>query len=181
MKLLGISGSVSGRKTRIMVEKVLSSAKEQFQDITTELLDLKEYNVQFCDGRNPSDYTGDTKKVIEMVTAADAFIIGTPIYQASMTGALKNLFDLVPVSAFSGKVIGFLANGGTYQHYLVIENQLKPIAGFFRSYVAPNYVYAHDEHFNQHYEIIDQNVLNRIDTLAKQVVTMQKSFEKMVF
>jgi FAD reductase [NAD(P)H] len=177
MKLLGISGSISGRKTRIMVDKVLASAEEQFSEITTETLDLKDYNIEFCDGRNPKDYTGDTKKVIDIVTSADFFIIGTPIYQASMTGALKNLFDLVPVSAFNGKVIGFIANGGTYQHYLVIENQLKPIAGFFRSFVAPNYVYAHDEHFNKNYEIVDQEVLNRIDLLAKQVVMMHKNFK----
>ncbi|MEK5524037.1 NADH-dependent FMN reductase [Heyndrickxia sporothermodurans] len=175
MKLLGISGTISGERTRLVVEKILQSAKEQFPEIEIELLDLQKYDVQFCDGRNPSTYTGDTKTVIDIVSSADFYIIGTPIYQASMTGALKNLFDLVPVDAFSGKVIGFAATGGTYQHYLVIENQLKPIAGFFRSFVAPNYVYVHDTHFNSSNEIIDQNVIQRINGLAHQVVFMQKS------
>ncbi|MGE6257418.1 NADPH-dependent FMN reductase [Heyndrickxia sporothermodurans] len=177
MKLLGISGTISGIRTRLVVEKILHSAKEQFPEIEIELLDLQKYDVQFCDGRNPSDYTGDTKEVIEKVTEADFYIIVTPIYQASMTGALKNLFDLVPVSAFNGKVIGFAATGGTYQHYLVIENQLKPIAGFFRSFVAPNYVYVHNDHFNSNNEIIDSDVNKRIKALANQVVFMQKSLK----
>lgn len=175
MKLLGISGTISGIRTRLVVEEILQSAKKQFPELEIELLDLQKYNVQFCDGRDPSTYTGDTKTVIDMVASADLFIIGTPIYQASMTGALKNLFDLVPVSAFYGKVIGFAATGGTYQHYLVIENQLKPIAGFFRSYVAPNYVYVHNDHFNSSNEIIDPDVKKRIEALAHQVVFMQKS------
>ncbi|GIN85335.1 NAD(P)H-dependent oxidoreductase [Heyndrickxia sporothermodurans] len=178
MKLLGISGTISGIRTRLVVEKILQSAKEQFPELEIELLDLQKYDVQFCDGRNPSDYTGDTKEVIEKVTEADCYIIATPIYQASMTGALKNLFDLVPVSAFNGKVIGFAATGGTYQHYLVIENQLKPIAGFFRSFVAPNYVYVHNDHFNSNNEIIDSDVNKRIEALANQVVFMQKSLKE---
>lgn len=77
--------------------------------------------------------------------------------------------------------MGFVATGGTFQHYLVIENQLKPIAGFFRAFVAPGYVYVNNDHFNKDNEIIDQEVLNRITDLAKEVVFMQealKSFEE---
>ncbi|MGZ9586043.1 NADPH-dependent FMN reductase [Paenibacillus marinisediminis] len=173
MKLLGISGAIAGSKTRIGIQSTLDVVRSNYPDIEVELLDMKDYDVQFCDGRNPSTYTGDTQTVIEKVSSADFYLIGTPIYQASMTGVLKNLFDLVPVSAFQNKVIGFLANGGTYQHYLVIENQLKPIAGFFRAFVAPSYVYLHDSHFNEQREIVDPEVLQRIDKLAHELVFMQ--------
>ncbi|MGY4690788.1 hypothetical protein [Salibacterium sp. K-3] len=47
------------------------------------------------------------------------------------------------------KVIGFIAIGGLFHHYLVIANQLKPIAGYFRADVAPGYVFRHDSHFNE--------------------------------
>jgi FAD reductase [NAD(P)H] len=148
MKLLGISGTIIGSKTNTAVSKILEEAQKLDKNIETELLDLRQYNVDFCDGRDPLSYTGDTKKVIDMIISADFYVIGTPIFQASLTGPLKNLFDLIPVKALYKKVIGFVATGGTYQHYLVIENQLKPIAGFFRSYVAPSYVYIHDINFN---------------------------------
>jgi FAD reductase [NAD(P)H] len=180
MKLLGISGTVAGSKTRILVQKVLEEVSVHHQEIEIEVLDLKEYNVQFCDGRDPAMYTGDTKKVIDIVSSADFYIIGTPIFQGSLTGALKNLFDLAPVSAFRNKVIGFVATGGTFQHYLVVENQLKPIAGYYRAYVAPGYVYAHESHFNERKEIADQEVLDRITSLAKEVVFMQKAMKNNV-
>jgi len=177
MKLLGISGSIIGSKTRIGVEKVLEIVQNNYASIETELLDLHAYDVAFCDGRDPSTYTGDTKTVIDRVLSADFYLIATPIYQASLSGVLKNLFDLVPPSAFRGKVIGFLATGGTYQHYLVIENQLKPIAGFFRAFVAPSYVYLHDDHFDAHKEIVDPDALSRIDTLAHELVWMQQQLK----
>ena len=177
MKLLGISGTIIGAKPRIVVEKVLEKVKMLNPEIEVELLDLKDYNVQFCDGRDPSTYNEDTKKVIEMVSSADFYIIGTPIFQGSLTGALKNLFDLIHPQALRNKVMGFIATGGTYQHYLVIENQLKPIAGYFRAYVAPGFVYAHTDHFNKQNEIVDDEVLKRIVDLAKEVVLMQKGLK----
>ncbi|MEF3303671.1 NADPH-dependent FMN reductase [Paenibacillus sp. GYB003] len=174
MKLLGISGTIIGSKTAIAVNEVLREARRHDPAVETELLDLKQYDVVFCDGRDPSAYTGDTKRVIDAITGADFFVIGTPIFQASLSGPLKNVFDLIPVSALRKKVVGFVATGGTYQHYLVIENQLKPIAGFFRSYVAPSYVYLHDSHFNERKEIADPDAAERIERLAHELVFMHK-------
>jgi FAD reductase [NAD(P)H] len=177
MKLLGISGTIIGAKTSIVVQKVLEEAKKYYPHIEVELLDLRDYDVQFCDGRNPSSYNDDTKKVFEAIHSADFYIIGTPIFQGSLSGPLKNLFDLINPKDFRNKVMGFVATGGTYQHYLVIENQLKPIAGFFRAFVAPGYVYVNNDHFNKENEIIDSDVLSRISGLAKEVVFMQEALK----
>lgn len=177
MKLLGISGTIIGAKTSIVVQKVLEEVKKHHPKVEIELLDLRGYDVQFCDGRNPSTYTDDTKKVLDIIQSADFYIIGTPIFQGSLSGPLKNLFDLINPKDIRNKVMGFVATGGTYQHYLVIENQLKPIAGFFRAFVAPGYVYVNNNHFNKDNEIIDQEVLNRITDLAKEVVYMQEALK----
>lgn len=177
MKVLGISGTIIGAKPKIVVEKVLEEIKRKNPEIEVELLDLKEYEVQFCDGRNPDDYNEDTKEVIQKVSDADFYIIGTPVFQASMTGVLKNLFDLINPQAFRHKVMGFIATGGTYQHYLMVENQLKPIASYFRAYVAPGFVYAHNDHFNDKNELVDSDVLKRVEDLAGEVVNMQKSLK----
>ncbi|WP_134704373.1 NADPH-dependent FMN reductase [Ammoniphilus sp. YIM 78166] len=177
MKVLGISGTITGSKTRVVVQNLLEEIKKDNADIEVQFLDLKEYDVQFCDGRDPATYTGDTKKVIDLVSSADFYVIGTPIFQGSMTGALKNLFDLIPPQVFRNKVMGFVATGGTYQHYLVIENQLKPIAGYFRAFVAPGYVYAHNDHFNKQNELTDPDVVERVKQLAQEVVHMQRALK----
>ncbi|MEF7563579.1 NAD(P)H-dependent oxidoreductase [Bacillus infantis] len=177
MKLLGISGTIIGTKTGIVVSKVLEEVKKKYPDIDVELLDMMDYDVQFCDGRDPLTYSDDTRTVIEKVSNADFYIIGTPIFQGSIPGVLKNLFDLVHPDAFRNKVMGFVANGGTYQHFLVIENQLKPIAGYFRAFVAPSYVYANSDHFNRENEIVDADLLQRISLLGDEIVHMQKSLK----
>ncbi|MEY2195073.1 NADPH-dependent FMN reductase [Neobacillus sp. BF23-41] len=173
MKLLGISGTITGSKTLTVVKKVLEVVEKIDPSIQIELLDLKQYDVQFCDGRDPQTYIGDTKKVIDIVSNADFYLIGTPIFQGSLTGALKNLIDLVPPQTMRNKVMGFVATGGTNQHYLVVENQLNPIAGYLRAFVAPSYVYAHNDHFKNN-EIVDSDIMDRISYLAEELVMMQK-------
>ncbi|MCP8615930.1 NADPH-dependent FMN reductase [Salirhabdus salicampi] len=189
MKLLGISGSLSDRsKTFLAVEKAIQFAEEQFfetkqaikeklntdkydQTIETEIVNLKDYDLQFCDGRNPLDYEGDTKKLIKKIIEADAFIVGSPVYRGSMSGALKNVFDLIPNNCLEGKVIGFIATGGTYHHFLAIEHQLHPLAGYFSAHVVPGGVYAHNEHYDNQ-GLISDEILERLRVLSYSVIDL---------
>jgi FMN reductase len=149
MKLIGISGSLSrNSKTELTVRTALNSAESARSDIETELIAISEYNLVFCDGRNPDSYEGDSRTVIDKISNADAIIVGSPIYRGTYTGALKNLFDLIPNDALRGKAVGIIATGGSNHHFLAIEHQFKPIFGFFNAYVVPAGVYANNSHFS---------------------------------
>lgn len=178
MKLLGISGTIVGAKPALLVDAVLGEVKKRDANIEIDILDLREYNMQFSDGRATDGYNEDTQEIIQKMLDADFYLIGTPVFNGSIPAPLKNLFDLLPPSALRNKVMGFVAVGGTYQHYLMVENQLKPIAGYLRAYTTPSYVYAHNSHFNKANEIIDEELLERIGNLANELIFMQKSFYK---
>lgn len=172
MKLLGISGSLSrNSKTELAVRKALDFAQETDEKIETELLALSDYDLVFCDGRNPDDYEGDTRIAIDKITGADAFIVGSPIYRGTFTGALKNLFDLIPNDALKGKVVGVIATGGSDHHYLAIEHQFKPILGFFNAHAIPGGVYANNRHFLNG-DLVDNDILERLVTLSEETVRL---------
>lgn len=178
LKLLGIFGTIVGAKSAILVNEILNKVKKKDPDIHAELLDLKYYNMEFSDGRPIHDYNEDTQKIIRKVMAADFYIIGTPVFNGSIPAPLKNLFDLLPPAALRHKIMGFVAVGGTFQHYLMIENQLKPIAGYLRAFTTPSYVYAHNSHFNEKNEIMDADVQTRMNNLAEELIFMQRNLFK---
>lgn len=64
---------------------------------------------------------------VAQVEAADAVIVGTPIYKAAYTGLLKAFLDLLPQFALSGKHVLPLATGGTPAHVLAIDYALRPV------------------------------------------------------
>ena len=131
---------------------------------------LRDHDVVFSDGRDPADYTGDTRTVIDRVIGADAVIVGTPMYRGAYTGRLKNLFDLLPNDALEGKPVGLVATGGTDHHYLALEHELKPLIGFFRAWAVPGAVYANNTHFSAG-ELVDEGVRGRLHELADTVVS----------
>ncbi|WP_090237082.1 NADPH-dependent FMN reductase [Lentibacillus halodurans] len=169
MKVIGISGSVIGSKTRIAVEQILNKLNDEHQEFKTELIDLSDYELVFSDGRDYRDYAGDTKTVLEKIMAADAYIIGTPIFQASIPGTLKNLFDLLPNEGFQNKVVGIVATAGSSKHYLVPEHQLKPILSYMKAVIIQKYVFVEEKSYYQK-EIVDDDAVLRLNRLADDLV-----------
>ncbi len=136
MKLLGLSGGMS-QHTIVAIEKALEFAHKHDDSIAIEALNINDCDIQYCDGRNPSEYGGDAKLVIEKIINADALIIGTPMYRGSYTGRLKNVFDILPNDALMGKPVGLIATGGSDHHYLALEQELRPLLIFFYAFVIP--------------------------------------------
>jgi len=175
--LLGISGSLTqGGTTRTVVEYALRAAKERYPEITTAVLDLREFAVSFCDGRPLHEYTDDTPKVVQRVRAADAYVIGTPIYRGSYTGSLKNLLDHVPVEALMGKVAGLIATGATDHHYLSIDHELRPVLTWFNMHLVPGSVYVRS-HQLQGNEILDEQVREHLHQLGEAVVALHQRLQ----
>ncbi|WHY77893.1 NADPH-dependent FMN reductase [Neobacillus sp. WH10] len=175
MKIVGLSGSKVGSKTRTAMDYTLKSAKEKYPDAEITLIDLAEFDVQFSDGRNYWEYEGDTKYVTESIMAADAIIIGTPVFQASIPGTLKNIFDLLPVNAFRDKVVSMLVTAGTPKHYLVVEQQLKPILAYMKAQIVQTYVFIEEKDFYRK-EITNDDVLFRIERLVEDTVVLTDTY-----
>src|SRR5690606_42012398 len=159
LKLLAVNGSVTRHsRTGTLLRTVLDGAAKAHPEIETELLELAEYRLDFCDGRDPWAYAGDTAEVIRKVVEADALIVGTPVYRASFTGALKNLLDLIPNDALAGKAVGLVATGGSDHHLLALEYALRPVISYFRAHTVPGTVYAQNAHFDAGKELVDPEV-----------------------
>lgn len=174
LKLIGLSGSLVGWKTSQAVFYVLEAAKAIDPDIKTELIDLRDYDVEFVRGTPLSYYNEDTWDVVSKIEAADLLIIGTPVFQASISGALKNLLDHLPMDVFKSKVTGIVTIGGSEKHYLVGDYQLKPILTYLKGIVPGESVFIHNDAFNEENEIIDPDISSRINNLAEEMVTLQK-------
>jgi FMN reductase len=177
MKIVGLSGSIVGSKTRTAMNYTLKAVTEKYPDAEVTLIDLAEYNVQFSDGRNYLEYEGDTGFVTRTIMEADAIIIGTPIFQASIPATLKNIFDLLPVNALRDKIVSMLVTAGTPKHYLIAEQQLKPILAYMKAQIVQTYVFIEEKDF-QRKEIVNDDVLFRIERLVEDTVVLTETYTK---
>lgn len=177
MKIVGLSGSIVGSKTRTAMNYTLESVKKQYPDAEVTLIDLADYTIQFSDGRNYLEYEGDTGYVTKTIMDADAIIIGTPVFQASIPATLKNIFDLLPVNAFRDKIVSMLVTAGSSKHYLIAEQQLKPILAYMKAQIVQTYVFIEEKDF-QRKEIVNDDVIFRIERLVEDTVVLTDTFTK---
>ncbi|GGP10717.1 NADPH-dependent FMN reductase [Oceanobacillus neutriphilus] len=169
MKIIGISGTTIGSKTKIAVEEALHYIQKEYAEIDIELVDLKDYNIVFSDGRPFQEYTGDTSRLIKKIMEADGFLIGAPVFQASIPGVLKNVFDLLPMDAFRNKIVGIVTTAGTAKHYLVPEQHLKPVLHYMHAWVLPKYVFIEEKDYTN-YIVTNPNVIERINKLSDELI-----------
>lgn len=166
MKIVALSGSTVGTKTKTAIEKAVEILQKNYPDHDITTIDLAENDLVFSDGSNYFEYEGDTNKVTTTIMEADAIIIGTPVFQASIPGALKNIFDLLPVNAFQDKVVSMLVTAGSSKHYLIAENQLKPILAYMKATIVPTYVFIEESDFLRR-EIINDDIHFRLERLIE--------------
>ena len=125
------------------LRRALAEALERVDPATagTELIDLAQRTIGFADGRPPEDLGDDTAAVVNAIASADAVLLATPVYRATLTGALKNLLDHVPVAGLRDTPVGIVAMGGSDHHYLGAERHLRDILSWFGALTLPNAVY----------------------------------------
>jgi NAD(P)H-dependent FMN reductase len=157
----------------LVIDAALQGAKARYPQIKTEVIDLRDVALSFCDGRPLHEYVDDTPQVVNQIQAADAYIIGTPIYRGSYTGSLKNLLDHVPVEAMMGKVAGLIATAATDHHYLSIDQELRPVLMWFNLHLVPGSVYVRSNQL-QGNTIADEQVSEHLRLLGEAVADVQQ-------
>jgi FMN reductase len=146
LTITAVLGSVTppGRLRRAVANALDRVGSDQAR---TQLFDLGELTIAFADGRPPADLGDDTATVVDAVAAADVVVLATPIYRGTLTGALKNLLDHVPVQALRDTPVAIVAMGATDHHYLGADRHLRDILSWFGALVVPTAVYLNGRDF----------------------------------
>lgn len=169
--ILGISGSVMRpSRTTTLVSAVLDAITAR-TTVRPRLVELVDAGPDLFSALTSDKLQGSAAEIVRAVETADVLVVGTPVYRASYTGALKHLFDLVRYDALAGKPVVLLATGGTHLHGLVTEHQLRPMFGFFNALTVPTTIYAVEADFRD-YRLVNPAIADRIDRVVTEVVTL---------
>jgi FMN reductase len=106
---------------------------------------------------------------IDAVARAQAVVVATPVYKAAYSGLLKSFLDLLPQTAFKGKVVLPLATGGSPHHMLALDYALRPVLNSLGArHILPG-VYASDAQVTLTPEGAYQLQVDLFDRLAEAV------------
>ncbi|MBY5571427.1 FMN reductase [Rhizobium leguminosarum] len=168
MKILGLSGNVKQpSRTASLVEAIVSASASKL-GLERRTIELVHAAPILFRALRSDQLDAEGRAIIDAVEAADVLVVGSPVYRASYTGALKHLFDLVDYRALTGKRVILAATGGTPLHGLMTEHQLRPLFGFFNALTLPTSIYATELDFAD-YEIRSPVVRERIERAVSEL------------
>lgn len=141
MRVLLLAGSPSPRSRSGLllgqVEQLLQTHRVQ-----TERLALRDFSPQallWADFTAPS-----VQRWQQAVANADALVIASPVYKASVAGTVKTLLDVLPEHALAHKVVLPLATAGSKSHLLTLDYTLHPVLSALKAQEVLQGVFASD-------------------------------------
>jgi len=123
VKILGVSFSPrKSGNTVVLMEEALAGAREEGAETT--LFSVSGKDIRHCDGCWSCARTGkchiddDMQPLYDLMVESDGIVLGTPVYEYSMTGQAKTVLDrMLPLGApgrnLSNKVGGIIAVAGS--------------------------------------------------------------------
>lgn len=177
MNVVVLAASNVGTKTKTAMSYINKQLEEKHSMHEVSFIDLTEKKIEFADGRNYLEWTGDTFEVTHAIMNADVIYIGFPIFQASIPATLKNVFDLLPVNALLDKTVAIVSTAGSEKHFLVAEMMLKPILNYMKAHVVQTTVFITETAFGRG-EIIEDDIIIRLENLTDLTLSIAKAHEQ---
>ncbi|WP_418282811.1 NADPH-dependent FMN reductase [Halorubrum sp. DTA98] len=135
---------------------------------SAELIDLREYDLPTFDADR--DEAGDAEAFTARIRAADAVLLGTPMYHGSYSSTLKTAIDYCGFDEFEGETVGLLAVAGGGFPVTAIEH-LRTVCRALNAWVIPHQVAVPNAHEQfRDGEVVDDGLDRRTITLGRRAV-----------
>jgi FMN reductase len=181
LKIVGLGGSMAAvSRSRAALATALEGAEAAGGETT--LLDLRELDLPMY---NPDDDepTPAAARLIEGLYTADGLLWSSPLYQGTISGALKNALDWLHLLGgrdppyLNDKVIGLISAAGGSQGLQAIntmEFSVRALRGWAVPYVVP--VATAARVFDQDGRIQDEAIEQQLKMLGSEVVRVAERF-----
>lgn len=133
IRVVGLSGSRRADSyTRVAIDRALAASAAAGAETTHLEADSIELPLLNPDAAA----TADVERLREAVRAADAILLGTPMYHGSYSGVLKNMIDHCGFDEFEDATVGLIAVAGGRFPITALEH-LRSVCRALNAWVLP--------------------------------------------
>ena len=185
IRIAGICGAMGrGSTTSKALAIALKGAAEY--DAATSLLELHDFDLVFAGSVPTDEYPPDVLRMRQAIRESQGIILATPEYHGSLTGALKNMLDLMSIDDFETKIVGLVGIAGGHVGAIHSLNTMKTICRNLHCWVLPQEVSiaSSGQAFDKDGAMKDPALEERLLNLGRQLVkfaSMQQEVQQSEF
>jgi NAD(P)H-dependent FMN reductase len=165
--VVALCGSLREKShTRTALERALDAAENR--GATTGLIDLRELDLPVYDADDGE--VGDAPELTRRVRAADAIVLGTPMYHGSYSSPLKTALDYCGFDEFENRTVGLLAvAGGSFP--ITALDHLRSVCRALDAWVLPYQAAVPNASSKiEDGEFVDSGIEERVAVLGRRTV-----------
>lgn len=173
IKILGVNGSMrTGSHGREAIKILLEFAKGFGAE--TQFLDLRVLDLPMF--RPHGENNAQVEEARKATEWADAFVLGTPDYHGSMSGATKNYLDY-HWDELAGKLFGYICT--SHEKGLTVMDQMRTAVRQCYGWSLPyGIAFSGDEAFDKEGKMINPKIEQRLKMMARDVTVYGGLLEK---
>ena len=140
--------------------------------LEVDFLDLRDVALPLCTGE-PAQSEAERAAVNEArqwVTNIEAMLIASPVYNYSLSAALKNFIEWTG-KAWQDKPVGFCCAAGGRSSYMAVMGLANALMLDFRCWVVPRFIYSSAEQVDPETgRLLDDQITGRIEMLCEDLI-----------
>src|SRR5215831_4777617 len=165
IRILAVGSSLREGSYSTLAAKMALDLSNKNYGAVTNFVDLRHTKLPIYD---PDDSTQNIQEARHLVEWADAFILASPDYHGSMSGALKNFLDHF-WGEFAGKTFGYIC--ASHEKGLTVMDQMRTAVRQCYGWSLPYGISINGElDFGDNEERIDLSINKRLKMLARDLV-----------
>lgn len=182
-RIVVVSGGLgSPSSTRVLADDIVARLREslamQGQDLDVTVAELRELAHPIVDAMLTGFPTGELARIVDAVAEADALVVVSPTFSASMSGLFKSFFDILEPDTLKGKPVLMAATGGTERHSLMLEFAMRPLFSYLGAIPVRTAIFAATSDFGgPGTGSLGQRVAQGAEDLADAIVGARKPVE----
>jgi len=145
----------------------LFEEKAKKSGLEVEYIDLREIELEFCNGKDLSEYSSDLQKSYKIMEESETIIFGMPVYQYTMSGVLKNFIDICGW-ALKWKKIWVIVNAGWPNCYMASRDLFDALYYEYATLNLSPTPYSWTMDFKD-WELVNSKVIEKLDELIEKI------------
>lgn len=146
-RVVVISGGLgSPSSTRVLSDDIIARLGESLalkgESVEARIVELRELAHPITDAMLTGFPTGELATVVSAVAQADALVVVSPTFSASISGLVKSFFDILEPGTLNGTPVLLAATGGTERHSLMIDFAMRPLFSYLGALPVRTGVFA---------------------------------------
>lgn len=179
VRILGIGGSTRHGSMSLLALKVALRFAEE-QGAQRSLAAIRDLDLPLYNGeRHLSDYPATLRWLLDEVRAADGFVICSPTYHGTISGAVKNVLDSLEFLAndrpryLGGKAVALLGYGGASAMNTI--NALYHTVRTLSAHVVPTVVIlSRDLLDSENIDVKEAGTRQRLATMMQETIDLAR-------